>query len=1109
MLKLKLAVIALLMVLVGIGQQFHFKNYSLEEGLSRSGVYYILQDHAGFLWIGTDGGGVCKYDGQKFETYSRQDGLASEKVRIIFEDSNHTLWFGTDNGLSFLENDHFVSLTTEDGLSDNFVRSITQDHEGNLWVGTNKGISIIDPSEREVSDKLKLNFHLPHRKIRSLLADSTVMWIGTDAGLVKYDESKISVISKADGLTDSVILSLFIDKYKNLWVGTPKGLSKVDVDGIESWVSEDGLINGRVRTINEDIYHNIWIGTKDGVSIFDGNRFLNLTMENGLSNNRIRCIQTDNFDNIWLGTYFGGIMRFNYKHFIAFTPKEGLISNQISSIIEDNDGHIMIGSLDGVSRLKIKNNKLTGIDHVTTENGLISNTVQTIYKDDNANYWCGTDRGLTIIIGGEEAFNISAEDGLLDENITCVKQVGEIYYIGTKNGLAEISFTNIWEIKSLKFIKPEDGLAGREISFIEADQNGQIWIGFADGQLSILSNDQVINPVLDKSISEITSIVFDDLNHVWLGTNGRGLYFGQYDDAEKNLHIKKFTSSKNLTSNYIYSLLLHEDRIWVGHERGLDLIHIINDSTFKVQSFGLENGFLGLQNNQNASYIDLKGDLWFGTVNGLYQLKNKELNYLKEGKKTINYIQSVKVNGENIYWPKSEYAKGIEGYFNLPVELELPYDMNNISFDFIAINYVFPEKIKYAWKLQGYDQKWSELNPNNYCVYTNLDPGNYTFILRTTNERGELLDDLSTFEFIIHKPFWITWWFRIIVLILGCVGVLVFMNYRTKQLLNKQKVLEETITERTDEIVKQKDEIEKTKKEIENQYEELSFKNKEITDSITYSRRIQHSILPSSEKFDSVIEHYFIFYKPKDIVSGDFYWIEKHPSLPNQIYFAVADCTGHGVPGAMVSLISTRALNSALLEHHLLHPNKILDKTNDFVRDAFYDEETGNIINDGMDIAFGSLNYDNEEEIKFEFAGAQNPAWIVLKNEDPNLIVNGEELDPDLSNETHKLFVLKGNKQPIGHFDNHSLFDNHTCQLKKQDKIYLFSDGFADQFGGYNLPNTQVGGKKYKYKPLKKFLLNIQHLSIEQQKVELQNEFYKWKQDFEQVDDVCFMGVEV
>ena len=175
--RILFALIILFSAFYGNAQQYHFKTYSLEEGLSRSGVYSILQDKSGFLWVGTEGGGVCKFNGIGFTNYSRKHGLAAENVRVIFEDDRGVLWFGTSKGLSYYNGKKITSITQEDGLADDYIRSITQDSEGNIWVGTNKGISIIEPDEKGICGKLKINFTLPNKRIRSLLAQDEIVWI--------------------------------------------------------------------------------------------------------------------------------------------------------------------------------------------------------------------------------------------------------------------------------------------------------------------------------------------------------------------------------------------------------------------------------------------------------------------------------------------------------------------------------------------------------------------------------------------------------------------------------------------------------------------------------------------------------------------------------------------------------------------------------------------------------------------------------------------------------------------------------------------------------------------------------------------------------------------
>jgi ligand-binding sensor domain-containing protein/serine phosphatase RsbU (regulator of sigma subunit) len=1083
-----IALLLLLSATYGSAQQFHFKEYSLEAGLSRSGVYYILQDNAGFLWIGTEGGGVCKFDGIKFTNYSRRHGLAAENVRVIFQDDRNIIWFGTSNGLSYFNGRGIQSLTVEDGLADNYIRSITQDHEGNLWVGTNKGISIIDPDEKGISGKLKINFTLPHMKIRSLLAQDDVVWIGTDQGLCKYQNHEIEVFTTEEGLSNNLILNMFVDSKENLWIGTQNGINKYYKDTLSYWGLEDGLINKRVRSITEDNRGNIWAGTSDGISIFDGTKFLNLNEENGLSNDRIRCLTNDSFGNIWVGTFFGGIMRFNHQNFVAYTPAEGLISNQILSINEDEKGDIIVGTYDGVSKMKIKDGKLQGSKSVNLENGLQSNSVRTVYKDKNANYWYGTDQGITII-GPSGITQIDQEDGLVNSEITVIKNFQDRYWVGTGKGLAIIEETTNYKDFDIKFLDRNDGIAGKEVSSIMEDDQGEVWIGFSDGQVSIFEDDRLVNPVLDESVSEVLTMAIDSSGQIWLGTNGNGIFYGKYSKKTHKINLKNITINENLMSNTIYSLLMSDGQIWAGHENGLDLISWNDDSTYLVKSFGPETGFFGLQNNQNASFKDSEGNLWFGTVNGLFSLKGDEVKHFSDGSPSVNYITSVKIKGEKIDWSESEWSEGNIGQFNLPDNLTLPYDQNNISFDFIGLNFISPKNVRYRWRLDGFSETWCAPTRNTYASYTNLEAGEYSFLLQSSDEHGVIIDKTKRFDFKIEKPFWLQWWFIITAGVVGFFLILGIMRLRTRNLIKQRNALEDIIADRT--------------KEIQHQADELTVKNKEVTDSIQYSRRIQGSILPGKKQLDGLFESYFIFYKPKDIVSGDFYWVDRNVNNKKQIFFAAADCTGHGVPGAMVSLIGTRALTTSVRENLLSNTNEILDSTNEIVVDAFTDAISGEIIKDGMDISLCSLDYSNEEEcVPFQFSGAQNPAWIVRKESLPNLMVDGIELEPNMNMNGLNLFELKGSKQPIGYFEASKPFDVHKSDLQKEDVIYLFTDGFADQFGGEK-------GKKFKYKTLKQLILNSQGIPVSEQKGIFHDAFYDWKRDMEQVDDICLMGIEV
>lgn len=276
-------------------------------------------------------------------------------------------------------------------------------------------------------------------------------------------------------------------------------------------------------------------------------------------------------------------------------------------------------------------------------------------------------------------------------------------------------------------------------------------------------------------------------------------------------------------------------------------------------------------------------------------------------------------------------------------------------------------------------------------------------------------------------------------------------------------------------ITKQKSKLAQQNKEILEKNEIIAAKREAILESINYAKRIQTAILPPDSLIHEKLPESFVLYLPKDIVAGDFYWLE---DVNDRIYFAAADCTGHGVPGAMVSVMCHNALNRCVRELKLTCPGKILDQTKAFIKEEFAQSESK--IKDGMDI---SLCVWNPTERKLTWAGANNPLWIKRTN-------------------SVELEIIKPDKQPIANYIIDEPFTAHHFDISKGDIVYLFSDGFPDQFGGER-------GKKFKVGALKKLLLSIAHLPMDEQKSALEKAFQNWKGSLEQIDDVCFMGVRM
>jgi serine phosphatase RsbU (regulator of sigma subunit)/antitoxin component YwqK of YwqJK toxin-antitoxin module len=321
------------------------------------------------------------------------------------------------------------------------------------------------------------------------------------------------------------------------------------------------------------------------------------------------------------------------------------------------------------------------------------------------------------------------------------------------------------------------------------------------------------------------------------------------------------------------------------------------------------------------------------------------------------------------------------------------------------------------------------------------------------SERFEALNALN--EERIRRNNWLLLSAAIVLLVISSLIILLFKK-------NKEK-------SRTNIL------LEKQKQHISEQHEQLAEKSKEITDSIIYAKRIQEAILPPGRLVKAALPNSFILYKPKDIVAGDFYWME---TVDDLVIFAAADCTGHGVPGAMVSVVCSNALNRAVREFGLTEPAKILDKTLELVIERF--EKSEEDVKDGMDIALCALNSKTNE---LQFAGANNPLWII-KGAD------------------NALLETKATKQPIGKYADPKPYVNHVMKLEKGDSLYVFSDGFPDQFGGEK-------GKKLKTKAFKELLLSVQDKSMAEQHKTIDQYFENWRGDQEQIDDVCVIGVSL
>jgi serine phosphatase RsbU (regulator of sigma subunit) len=397
-------------------------------------------------------------------------------------------------------------------------------------------------------------------------------------------------------------------------------------------------------------------------------------------------------------------------------------------------------------------------------------------------------------------------------------------------------------------------------------------------------------------------------------------------------------------------------------------------------------------------------------------------------------------------------------------DIHLAYGRYSLRFDFVGLNFSSPNSVKYQYKIEGWEDKWSDLSSKNSAYYPRVEDGKYTFLLRTYNAEGLYNKDPLKVKISINAPFWKTWWFNVLSFVFVILVFFSIIFIRERRQIVFQKYLQKLLDERTAEVVRQKGEIE--------------LKNRDITDSINYAKRIQSSIMPSVDRLNNYFPESFIYYLPRDIVSGDFYWFDQ---LENgKVILVCADSTGHGVPGAFMSMIGVTLIKDICSRTFGLTPSSALTKLDNNLMNILSENNDADPSFDGMDVIF--CEFDVEKKI-LKFASAMLPVIIMQ---------NGH------------LIYIEGSKHTISGCNPciDKVFTQHEIQLNQGDIIYMFTDGYSDQFGGEK-------EKKFKISQIKTMLNRIYHLPLKEQLTVVEKSFNDWKTSYDQVDDVLFIGIKI
>ena len=1028
-------------------QTFSFRNYGAERNIPNLFIHTINQTDDGYLWVGM-GNGIARFDGFEFFLSLFPDS-ATRYPTSSFKDETGTLWFGCSDGTVFyVEDRQLIQANISNTRS---ISQIIQGPNGKILViPQGEAIFLIDASDP--TETVRYNHTISSVIFSGCFTSHGELLLGTQENLIisRLEEDVISVLNTVDGFDYAAVTSIV-----NIHGSTSEYIIGADGSGVFLLTIDNSnhvlkrikgleyIENIDVQTILVDNNNNIWVSTfgrgviqfklsqdresAQSISAYD--------ISSGLNSNDIKLVFEDLEGNYWFGSYGNGISMLNSYAISSFVPS---ITNSENNIIYINllENKYILGTPSGFHLFDPATGKSESFTKLLQHTDNVD--ITSYFKDVDGNIWFGTAGSGLYVMNTEKRVKLIYRSGDTGaDNIRDIKIDDRNIWLATINGLV------ILDKLSGEFFKKFDisnGLPHSSINTIFIDSEGKIIIGNNESErLFYIDKNHELRAATGtmdgSSINRTQAISQGNNGVIWIATRGNGIFMFNGNEVTSIYNTGEFSS------NYCYSILADKDQnIWVGHEMGFSKY---NPITGAIRFFG--TGFSRGVCNMGTMFETDDNEILIGTTDGLVIFDRKKDNF-KERPPLIN-LNYVVINDIR-YDYQPVYTLSFGNYF--------------MRLNFVGISFNDPDKVNYSVFVENIDDKWSAFSPVREMPY-NLRDGKYKFNIVSVSNEGTSQQEPFSFVIIVKKPWWRTG-SAIIAWILILVGtVVLIIKVREKSQKKRQEYLEAELDARTSVIRSQKEEIE--------------LQNIEITDSINYAKRIQTSILPDYNKLKEVFSDAFVIFRPRNIVSGDFYWFDWLDK--DKFILVCADSTGHGVPGAFMSMIGTTLLRDIVTRQKISKPSQVLSLLDKQIFSALNQNMELGVSNDGMDMVVCEFNLKRRH---VKFASAMRPLII---------IIGGEP------------FYIKGNRASIsGESVMEKYFDDHEYYLNDGDTIYLFSDGLPDQFGGSD-------GKKMKIARLKKLIERIADIPMDEQKSIISKFYDEWKGSYEQVDDILLMGIKI
>ncbi len=1035
-------------------QVFSSRIYNEEKGLTGNFIFSLAQNNNGVLQIGTEKG-LIGFNGDQFSSLRMAQGLAEDQVSSVYVAKNGITWLGHfQKGIACMSSG-LISIIDSTARTAGRITAIAEDKYGNIWATpAGKGLVRVNANSR------KVNF--PGDTTSSfdvMLFDSGGrMILGSENGIEVYNvqaDGKLFVLERFPETQgkkiDAACMGTLYGKEILFVCINGDGLycfrnDKGDYNLVSVVKTELNCVDMNFSSIASTQTNDVWIGTiGEGLrrvsfsSAFFPTRTDAFRMTDGLPDDNIKSLLVDFENNLWIGTFGHGLVEVPYTVFRFYTIGNGLIKPEVNCVVKDNLGAFWLGNNNGITRFMKDNSAKPRF--YNDENGFTSTKVNCLAADHTGMVWIGTDgAGIYRLDPFTQKFeNISQKfhlNSMIVNSIT-VPTDGRVM-IGTTDGLYIYKIAE----NTFSYYTTMEGLLHNNIQQLYTDHNNNVWFSSSGTPPYILKNDE-IKPFFDIDKIRgynINGVYEDNQRTSWIATDGDGMF------AYNGKTFRQYNSANGLKSSNCTGVIADNNNVlYVTHKTGISL-KFPEDSMFYTFS-GYDNRLFDAINP--FVYKDSSGVIFFCSADGLIEITSQDKSYLK-GRPHIS-LAKLFINGSELY-PRNEI-------FLDPGTYILSFEFNNILFG-------APYPPPFYYRIVGADSVWRMSNGRNIII-PQLSSGTYELQVSSDKNGKQIGKNFASVKIFIDKPFWQKTWFIIVVLLLVPVAILGLIRLQTLSLLRLNKRLQTLVGEKTALLNEEKESVSRMNLELQS-------KNKDITDSIEYAKRIQLAILPELSILKNQYPESFVFYLPRDIVSGDFYWFAQKGPL---FILALVDCTGHGIPGAFMSMIGSTLLNKIVFDYNVTKPSEILSYLNKDINTSLHQEESSESSHDGMDIALCVID---KRDSTLQFAGAGRPLIIVR---------NGQ------------LMEYKTNKGGIGGVYNkvYPVFEQLEVHLEKSDSIYLFSDGFTDQF-------SSETGSKFSSKRMRALLTEIAHLPMEEQYIRVNDAFFAWKADEFQFDDVLFMG---